>query len=214
MGACKLSCESVFNKDGDLYCRQDRCDLHFTTDILTNPEHECLAKKCSTPPTYANGALVWPASRDVRCCTSDFDAEELSKLCVTATHQVNTNNPQSLTATTPFLSAAPWKSTDYTSSWATCPKIMSHKSFLDLAVLHKTKIVTELLDDDHPIAGLSSKADVANRLVEDYTNSAHSISPSDVMLQSSNVEHVTTWLTSTFNQAVLHIKAGDRKSVV
>jgi glycerophosphoryl diester phosphodiesterase len=213
MGACKLSCEAVFNKDGVLYCRQNRCDLAYTTDILTNPDNECLAKKCSTPPTYnlTSGAQLWPQSRTTLCCTSDFDAAELARLCVTATYQINPGDPliQNLIGgPKPFLSAAPWKSTAYTSS--TCPKIMSHTEFIDLAVLNRVKMVSELLDDEYPVPGVASKAEAASRLILDYTNqdSSHSISPSDVMVQSSNIEHVTTWLNEAkFNQAVLHIKS-------
>ena len=53
------------------------------------------------------------------------------------------------------------------SLWEACPKIMSHKSFVHLAVLHRAKMVTELLDDNHPVVGLASKTDVAKRLVEE-----------------------------------------------
>jgi len=212
MGACKLSCEAVFNKDGVLYCRQNRCDLAYTTDILTNPDNECLAKKCSTPPTYdlISGAQLWPQSRTTLCCTSDFDAAELARLCVTATYQINpgdTSIQNLIGGQKPFLSKAPWKSTAYTSS--TCPKIMSHTDFIDLAVSLSVKMVSELLDDEYPAPGVASKAEAASRLILDYTNylPPH-ISPSDVMLQSSNIEHVTTWLNEAkFNQAVLHIKS-------
>ena len=105
MGACRLSCEAVFNKDNELYCRKDRCDLHETTDILTNPENDCLAKKCSTP--------------GVTCCTSDFTAAELARLCVTKA--------------------------DDPSPAGTCHKIMSHKAFVQLGVAANKSMVTELL---------------------------------------------------------------------
>ena len=185
MGACKLSCEAVFNKDGDLFCRQDRCDLHYTTDILTNSDNECLAKKCSRPFQPGQGAL---------CCASDFTAEELQRLCVT--QEMDRNSDASTVEL--YLSLPAWKAPSHSS---VCHKIISHQDFIGLAVSHKKQMVVELLDDQ--------SADVvaaAKRLLLDYTNSSVAVSESDVFLQSANKQHVHTWLTSPkFNQAVLRI---------
>jgi len=192
MGACKLSCEAVFNADGDLYCRQDQCDLHYTTDIFSNPDNECLAKKCSTPPsTFGSSA---------QCCTSDFTAAELDRLCVTLemTIQASPANSEN------NLSLSKWTTTQYMNT-SICHKIMSHVDFINLAVSHNKTMVTELLDAE-TVAGVTGKAATAERLILDYTNSAHTISASDVYVQSSHKEHVAAWLAGLkYVNAVLRV---------
>lgn len=188
MGACKLSCEAVFNKDGDLYCRQDRCDLHYTTDILTNPDNECLAKKCSQPFEKDKGA---------QCCASDFTAEELDRLCVTQEMQTN----QGADTVADYLSLPSWKTPHHT---AACHKIMSHQAFVEFAASHQKHMVVELLDETGPMHKTATAA--AERLILDYTNSSNAVAENHVFVQSVHKQHVRTWLTGPkFNQAVLRI---------
>jgi glycerophosphoryl diester phosphodiesterase len=182
MGACKLSCEATLNKDNELFCRQDRCDLHYTTDILTNPDNKCLAKKCSTPFT--------------KCCTSDFNAEELKRLCVVL--EMNTLSPPPSPALSPAAAKEawkpqPWKKLGLLDS-TVCPKIMSHKEFIKMAVDFKKVVVTELLDDDR-VPDRAGRQAAAKRFIEDYENSTAGIVPTDVFLQSQVREHVETWLS-------------------
>ena len=46
MGAGIGECDVTFTKDKELVCRHSQCDLHTTTNILTQPQ---LAAKCSVP---------------------------------------------------------------------------------------------------------------------------------------------------------------------
>ena len=194
MGACKLSCEAVFNADGDLYCRQDQCDLHYTTDILTNPDNECLAKKCSTPPS------TFGSNSGAQCCTSDFTAAELDRLCVTLEMTIQENPANSEN----YLSKPDWTTIQYMNT-SMCHKIMSHVDFINLAVSHNKTMVMELLDAE-TVAGVTGKAATAERLILDYTNSAHTISVSDVYVQSSHKEHVAAWLAGLkYVNAVLRV---------
>ena len=63
MGACKLSCEAVFNADGDLHCRQDQCDLHYTTDHLTTPTTNAWPKNARRRPRPLAATAVRSAAR-------------------------------------------------------------------------------------------------------------------------------------------------------
>jgi len=72
-------------------------------------------------------------------------------------------------------------------------------------VSHNKTMVTELLDAE-TVAGVTGKAATAERLILDYSNSTHTISASDVYLQSSHKEHVAAWLAGLkYVNAVLRV---------
>ena len=54
MGAGIQECDVTFTKDGELVCRHDQCDLHTTTNILTNTT---LAPLCTSLSHQPNSML-------------------------------------------------------------------------------------------------------------------------------------------------------------
>ena len=181
MGAGSIHCEAVFNKDGDPYCRSDVCDLAYTTDILTNPGHQCLADKCKKPFQQGNG---------VECCSTDFTSEELGLLCAT-------NEMDKLTqalSVYQYLNFPSWKQQDKTIA-KVCPRLLNHADFISLAVDNNVTMVSELLDRDYSAAGITSKEEAAREFIKEYQDMA--IDASHVHPQSTSREHVETWLTET-----------------
>ena len=181
MGAGSIHCEAVFNKDGDLYCRSDVCDLAYTTDILTNPDHQCLADKCKKPFQQGKG---------VECCSTDFTSEELGLLCATSEMEKLT---QALSVYQ-YLNFPSWKQHDKTIA-KVCPRLLNHADFISLAVDNNVTMVSELLDRDYSAAGITSKEEAAREFIKEYQDMA--IDASHVHPQSTSREHVETWLTET-----------------
>jgi glycerophosphoryl diester phosphodiesterase len=181
MGAGSIHCEAVFNKDGDLYCRSDVCDLAYTTDILTNPDHQCLADKCTKPFQEGIGA---------ECCATDFTSEELGLLCATSEMEKKLTQAVSVDQ---YLSLPSWKQ-DKTIA-KVCPRVLKHADFISLAVDNNVTMVSELLDRNYSAAGITSKEEAARVFIKEYQDMA--IEASHVHPQSTSQEHVETWLTET-----------------
>ena len=194
MGAGALGCEATFSKDGHLVCREQVCDLHYTTDILL--KDSTLAAKCTSPFAAGNGA---------KCCTTDFTKDELATLCST----MNMATQASATTAAEFLmlSNDGWRTTIYQDG--ICSPVMSHTDFIALAQSLNVKIVSELKHGDYsavtPAADaagttpssdgrtVSNKNDAADAFLADYVTAG--FAGADLYPQSMDKDHVKRFLS-------------------
>jgi glycerophosphoryl diester phosphodiesterase len=186
MGAGALGCEVTFSKDGHLVCREQQCDLHYTTDILLNPSLSALAAKCQKPFAAGEGA---------RCCTTDFDLDELKTLC--ATMNMATEASAKNVAEYLKLSESGWRTTIYQDGH--CSPVMAHTDFILLALSLDVSIVSELKDGEystvtHTNPALSLKLGDKNKAAEAFLKDLAELNVNILYPQSMDKEHVKSFL--------------------
>jgi glycerophosphoryl diester phosphodiesterase len=188
MGAGKLGCEVTFSKDGHLVCREQQCDLHYTTDILLNPDHSSLKDKCN---------ITFAAGGGAKCCTTDFDLDELKTLCATmnmATETSATNVGEYLK-----LSESGWRTTIYQDGH--CSPVMAHTEFIQLASSLNVAIVSELKDGEystvtHTNPEFSLKLGDKNNAAEAFLADLDNFEVKSLYPQSMDKEHVKSFLNN------------------
>ncbi|WP_295512946.1 glycerophosphodiester phosphodiesterase family protein [uncultured Sulfitobacter sp.] len=178
MGAGILECDVTFTEDLELVCRHAQNDLHTTTNILTSP----LAETCVQPFTPADGDTAALAE----CRTSEITLAEYRTL----TPKMDAADT---TATTPeayLQGTANWRTDLYSAAPAT---LMTHAESIALFRSLGAKFTPELKAPsvEMPFNGFT-QADYAQKLVDEYQ--AAGIPPSDVWLQSFNLEDVLYWI--------------------
>ena len=177
MGAGLIECDAVPTKDGELVCRHSECDLATTTNILQTP----LARKCSQP---FSGATIM-SNADAKCCTSDLTLKEFTTLCARADVSDTTAKSEH-----EFLKRA---ESPIIENPLTCGKVMSHRESIELISSLGRKHVPELkgFSKQTGLRELSGGFEYRDKIVQNYQNAG--VSPSDVFLQSFDIEDVLYW---------------------
>ena len=185
MGAGTLECDVTFTRDRELVCRHAQCDLATTTNILETS----LASGCTRPFEAAridpsSGVLETPAQ--ARCCTSDFTWVELQTLDA----KMDAFDPR---ATTPadYVHGTPSWRTDL---YSNAGRIVSHDESISLFRSLGVAMTPELKAPSvaMPFEQRYTHTDYARAIVDGYRNAG--ISPSDVFLQSFDMEVHREWL--------------------
>ena len=181
MGAGIIECDVTFTKDKKLVCRHSQCDLHTTTNILSNPD---LAAKCSVPFTPADPESGTPAQAS--CCTSDITLNEFKSLC----GKMDASNPNASTPEEYMSGTADWR----TDLYSTCGTLMTHAESIELIKSLGAKFTPELKSPsvDMPYEGDYSQQDYAQQMIDEYK--AAGIKPKHVWAQSFNLEDVKYWI--------------------
>ena len=186
MGAGTLECDVTFTRDQKLVCRHSQCDLATTTNILETP----LAKRCATPfkPARINpstGELETAAS--ARCCTSEFTWAELQTLAA----KMDSFDPRATTPEMFIRGTTPWRTDLYSSD----DQILSHDQSIALFRSLGTAMTPELKAPSvaMPFEGTYTQTDYARAIVDDYRLAG--IPPSDVFLQSFDIDVHREWIT-------------------
>ncbi|MEL6684972.1 MAG: glycerophosphodiester phosphodiesterase family protein [Pseudomonadota bacterium] len=177
MGAGILECDVTFTSDLELVCRHAQNDLHTTTNIVVSD----LAEQCTTPFSPANGDE--PASAE--CRTSDVTLAEFMTL------EPKMDAADS-TATTPeaYLGGtANWRTDLYVDNTTLMTHAQSIELFRDLGAKFTPELKSPSVE--MPFNGFSQE-DYAQKLVDEYK--AAGIPPSDVWLQSFNMDDVLYWV--------------------
>ena len=178
MGAGILECDVTFTEDLELVCRHAQNDLHTTTNILTSP----LADTCVQPFTPANG----DTSASAECRTSEITLAEFRTL----TPKMDAADAAATTPEAYLQGTADWRTDLYSAEPAT---LMTHAESITLFQSLGAKFTPELKAPsvEMPFNGFT-QADYAQKLVDEYK--AADIPPSDVWLQSFNLEDVLYWI--------------------
>ncbi len=177
MGAGILECDVTFTSDLELVCRHAQNDLHTTTNIVVSD----LADQCTTPFSPANGDA--PASAE--CRTSDITLAEFMTL------EPKMDAADS-TATTPeaYLGGtANWRTDLYVDNTTLMTHAQSIELFRDLGAKFTPELKSPSVE--MPFNGFSQE-DYAQKLVDEYK--AAGVPPSDVWLQSFNMDDVLYWI--------------------
>lgn len=177
MGAGLIECDAVPTKDGELVCRHSECDLATTTNILQTP----LARKCSQPFTGATSTN----NATAKCCTSDLTLKEFETLCARA----DASDPRAKSVNQ-FLRRT---ESPVIENPLTCGKVMSHRESIELVSSLDRKHVPELkgFGKQTRLRELSGGFEYRDKIVQNYQNAG--VSPSDVFLQSFDIEDVLYW---------------------
>lgn len=178
MGAGILECDVTFTKDLALVCRHAQNDLHTTTNILATP----LASRCVKPFSPARGGA--PASAE--CRTSEITLAEYRTL----TPKMDAADRSATTVEAYLGGTADWRTNLYAAEPAT---LMTHAESIKLFRSLGAKFTPELKAPsvEMPFNGFSQQ-DYAQKLVDEYK--AAGVDPSDVWLQSFNLEDVLYWI--------------------
>ncbi|MEM9348757.1 MAG: glycerophosphodiester phosphodiesterase family protein [Pseudomonadota bacterium] len=178
MGAGILECDVTFTEDLELVCRHAQNDLHTTTNILATP----LAETCVTPFSPANG----DSTATAECRTSEITLAEYRTL----TPKMDAADRSATTVEAYLGGTADWRTDLYSAEPAT---IMTHAESIELFRSLGAKFTPELKTPsvEMPFNGFSQE-DYAQKLVDEYK--AAGIPPSDVWLQSFNLEDVLYWI--------------------
>ena len=178
MGAGTLECDVTFTEDLELVCRHAQNDLHTTTNILISP----LADTCVQPFTTANT----DTSASAECCTSEITLAEFRTL----TPKMDAADAAATTLEAYLQKTADWRRDLYSAEPAT---LMTQAGSITLFHSLGANLTPELKAPsiEMPFNG-SAQADYAQKLVDEYK--AADIPPSDVWLQSFNLEDVLYWI--------------------
>ena len=178
MGAGILECDVTFTKDLELVCRHAQNDLHTTTNILATP----LASTCITPFEAAEGST--PARAE--CRTSEITLSEF----LTLTPKMDAADRSATSVEAYLHGTADWRTDLYSVEPAT---IMTHADSIELFKSLGAKFMPELKTPkvEMPFNGFSQE-DYAQKLVDEYK--AGGIPPTDVWLQSFNLDDVLYWI--------------------
>lgn len=186
MGAGILECDVTFTKDKQLVCRHSQCDLHTTTNILAIPE---LAAKCTKPFRSAEfeqetGKLLKAAT--AKCCTSDITLAEFKTL----QGKMDGVNKRAKTVNSYLRGTAKWRTDLYASSGT----VMTHAESIELFKKLGVKMAAELKTPcvPMPYQGGYTQHDFAQQLIDEYK--AANVAPSDVFVQSSQLDDIFYWL--------------------
>lgn len=179
MGAGIIECDVTFTNDKELVCRHSQCDLHSTTNILETP----LASKCSVPPDASSATPF----NGVSCCTSDLTVTEFKSL----KGRVDSANDDASTLQEYYSLAGTPKATLENVSGT----LMTHRESIQLFKDLGVKMIPELKEPQVPMPfqGNFTQEQYAQSLVDDYLDAK--INPSDVFLQSFNLDDVKYWLS-------------------
>ena len=182
-GAGIIECDVTFTRDQELVCRHSQCDLHTTTNILATP----LAQKCSVPPDMSSNT---PFS-DVKCCASDLTVTEFKSL----EGRFDSVNKKAGTLAE-YLSL---EGTPHAQS-AGSGTLLTHAESIELFKSLGVKMIPELKAPQVPMPfsftnGTQwTQEQYAQALVDEYR--AHSVAPSDVYLQSFDLDDVKYWINN------------------
>ncbi|MCH2037528.1 MAG: hypothetical protein MK137_02915, partial [Rickettsiales bacterium] len=178
MGAGVMECDVTFTKDLELVCRHAQNDLHSTTNILKTP----LSSKCTT--RFRRASMFSDAQAE--CRSSDITLAEFRTL-QGKMHGVNVKGK---TVDAYLDGIKNWQTDLYTHRKS---KLMSHAESIDLFRSLGVKFAPEL---KKPVAQMPfngfTQQDYAQKLVDEYK--AKNIDPSDVFLQSFNLDDVLYWI--------------------
>jgi hypothetical protein len=102
---------------------QRKCDLHYTTDVVTIPE---MNAKCTRPfgSVDQDGKNVEPL-----CCATDFTLEEIKTLCAKMEGRGPLDGTPEQYA---FDGTASWRTDVYAYPNVSCPKVLSHRESVEL----------------------------------------------------------------------------------
>jgi glycerophosphoryl diester phosphodiesterase len=183
MGAGILECDVAFTQDRQLVCRHSQCDLHMTTNILSQPD---LAAKCTQPFIPADPVKGIPAS--AKCCTSDITLADFQTLC----GKMEGNNINATTVDD-FLRGTPPFRTDLYSSCGTLMTHQDHIAMVDGLGLH-LQFSPELKAPEvaMPFQGSYTQEQYAQQLIDEYK--AAGINPRRVWPQSFQLDDVLYWI--------------------
>jgi len=182
-GAGIMECDVTFTKDRELVCRHSQCDLHTTTNILAVPE---LAAKCSASFSPADPANGTEAS--AMCCTSDITLAEFKTL----KGKMDGANEMATTVED-YIDGTPNFRTD---AYAGAGTLLTHAESIALFMELGVKFTPELKapEVEMPYEGDYTQAAYAQQMIDDYK--AAGVAPSDVWVQSFNLEDVKYWLAN------------------
>ena len=177
MGAGLIECDAVPTKDGELVCRHSECDLATTTNILQTP----LARKCSQPFTRATSTN----NATAKCCTRDLTLKEFATLCARA----DASDPRAKSVNQ-FLRRT---ESPVIENPLTCGKVMSHRESIELVSSLDRKHIPELKEfgEQTRLRELTGGFEYRDKIVQNYQDAG--VSPSDVFLQSFDIEDVLYW---------------------
>ena len=178
MGAGVIECDVTFTSDKALVCRHSQCDLATTTNILETP----LATKCRVPPNISSETPY----AEVQCCTSDLSLNEFKTLSGKADH-----GNKNAAALNEFYSLL---DTPKSHLQGVAGTLMTHAESIELFTELGVKMIPELKRAlvEMPYDGDFTQEQYAQTLVDEYVDAR--ISPSDVFLQSFNLDDVDYWL--------------------
>ncbi|MEM8578284.1 MAG: glycerophosphodiester phosphodiesterase family protein [Pseudomonadota bacterium] len=182
MGAGVMECDVTFTADLELVCRHAQNDLHTTTNILATD----LASKCTAGFTPASGDT--PASAE--CRASDITLAEFRTL----NGKMDAADSTATTVEGYMDGTAGWR----TDLYATTGTLMTHAESVAMFAERGLKFTPELKTPsvEMPFNGFT-QADYAQKLVDEYK--AAGVAPSDVWLQSFNLEDVLYWVENEPN---------------
>lgn len=179
-GAGVVECDVTFTKDRQLVCRHAQCDLHTTTNVVTIPE---LNAKCTTP---------WSTGVAPKCCTTDFDLDEIKLLCA----KMDSSGPvTSLTAQAyAYGGTADWRTDLYQTG---CPKVPTLKQSIKLMKRNNVMHTPELKSPEVPMPyqGNYSQQDYAQQMIDEFI--MLNVKPQFVWPQSFDPADVFYWVANT-----------------
>ena len=177
MGAGILECDVTFTKDHELICRHAQNDLARTTNILTTD----LARTCITPFTAATENS--PAQAE--CRSSEITLEEFRQLAP----KMDSFDRSAQTPQQALGGIAPWRSALYAEGATSMTHAESIALFRSLGAKFTPELKSPTVEMPHN--GFSMQ-DYAQKLIDDYK--AAGIPPSDVWVQSFDLEVVKYWI--------------------
>lgn len=177
MGAGILECDVTFTKDKQLVCRHAQNDLHTSTNILETP----LAKTCKE----GFRAATADASASALCLTSDITQAQF----LTLQGKMDGANSAAKTLQEYVNGSPAWR----TELYARQGQLMTHAQSIALFKELGVKFTPELKAPvvEMPFEGMTQQ-DYAQKLVDEYK--AANVPPSDVWLQSFNLQDVLYWI--------------------
>ena len=177
MGAGILECDVTFTEDHELVCRHAQNDLATTTDILVTD----LASTCVQPFTPAADGTDAAAE----CRTSEITLEEFRTL----EPKMDSFDAAATTPEEAQGGVAGWRTTMFEGDTT----LMTHAESIELFRSMGAKFTPELKSAsvEMPHDGFTQE-DYAQKLVDEYK--AAGVPPSDVWLQSFNLDDVLYWI--------------------
>lgn len=178
-GAGVVECDVTFTKDRQLVCRHAQCDLHTTTNIVTIP---AMNAKCTTP---------WAPGVAPKCCTSDFNLDEIKTLCAKMDSFGTVNTTAQAYA---YGGTADWRTDVYQTG---CPKVPTLKESIMLNNRNRVRHTPELKSPEVPMPyqGNYTQQDYAQQMINEYMEL--NVRPKFVWPQSFNPADVFYWVANT-----------------
>ena len=195
MGAGIVECDVTFTRDGELVCRHSECDLHTTTNIVATPLNE----QCTVPwAEPAGGGVTTPV-----CCTSDLTLAQFKTLEA----RMDSSNPAATSAEEFLGASADWRTDLYTArAW---PLTFAESIALNqaLGVKHAPEL-KEARHKERVDAIFGGQQQYSKRFID--TLEAGGVQPSDVWVQSFNLDDVLYWIDNTrFGEQAVYLLGYD-----